>query len=236
MTERGRGSVQRDASHLAIGPSALAWDGDALTVDINEVAVPLPARIRGQVRVHPAALTDHTVLLDAEGRHRWTPLAPHVRVEVVLERPALRWAGTGYFDTNAGDGPLEDAFTRWDWSRAPLRDGTAILYDVARRDGGATAVALRIGHSGAVEAFDPPPPVPLPRTHWRVARATRADADGLASVARTLEDTPFYARSVLRTQLLGERTEAMHESLALDRFAAPWVQAMLPFRIPRALR
>ncbi len=169
------------------------------------MAAPLPARIRGRCGVHPAALTDHTVLLDAAGRHRWPPIAPRARVEVALERPALRWSGTGYFDTNAGDGPLEDAFTLWDWSRAPLRDGTAILYDVARRDGGATTVALRVGRSGAVEAFDPPPLVSLPRTRWRIARETRADADGSASVARTLEDAPFYARSVLRTQLLGER-------------------------------
>jgi carotenoid 1,2-hydratase len=52
-------------------------------------------------------------------------------------------------------------------------------------------------------------------------------------VISTLEDTPFYARSVVRTRLLGEPVTAMHESLSLDRFSALWVQAMLPFRIPR---
>ena len=26
---------------------------------------------------------------------------------------------------------------------------------------------------------------------------------------------------------------AVHESLSLDRFRAPWVQAMLPFKVPR---
>jgi carotenoid 1,2-hydratase len=29
---------------------------------------------------------------------------------------------------------------------------------------------------------------------------------------------------------------AMHESLSLDRFMRPWVQAMLPFRMPRRAR
>jgi carotenoid 1,2-hydratase len=28
---------------------------------------------------------------------------------------------------------------------------------------------------------------------------------------------------------------AVHESLSLDRFQARWVQAMLPFRMPRTL-
>ena len=50
---------------------------------------------------------------------------------------------------------------------------------------------------------------------------------------QTLEDAPFYARSVIATRLRGEDVTAVHESLSLDRFRAPWVQAMLPFRIPR---
>ena len=52
-------------------------------------------------------------------------------------------------------------------------------------------------------------------------------------VRQTLEDTPFYSRSVIETGLFGEQVTAVHESLSLDRFQAPWVQAMLPFRIPR---
>jgi carotenoid 1,2-hydratase len=37
----------------------------------------------------------------------------------------------------------------------------------------------------------------------------------------------------VRSQLFGEAATAVHESLDLDRFASPWVQAMLPFRMPR---
>jgi carotenoid 1,2-hydratase len=51
--------------------------------------------------------------------------------------------------------------------------------------------------------------------------------------ARILEDTPFYARSVIRAQLCGETAIGMHESLSLDRFASRYVQWMLPFRMPR---
>ncbi len=76
--------------------------------------------------------------------------------------------------------------------------------------------------------------VALKRTGWRVERSVRSD--GTAAVIRTLEDAPFYARSVVSANLLGEPVTLMHESLSLDRFKMPVVQAMLPFRMPRARR
>jgi len=52
-------------------------------------------------------------------------------------------------------------------------------------------------------------------------------------VLRTLEDTPFYARSMVQAQLCGEEVVAMHETLDARRFASPLVQALLPWRMPR---
>jgi carotenoid 1,2-hydratase len=236
MTERGAARVQRDATHLAIGPSALSWDGTALTIRIEELAAPIPRPLRGTVRLHPTALARRQVALDAAGRHRWSPIAPTARVEVALDSPSLRWSGAAYFDTNEGDRPLERDFLHWDWCRAGLRDATAVLYEVVRADGDRLSVALRYDRTGAAEDFDPPARVAMRRGLWGVARDTRADASHDAAVLRTLEDAPFYTRSVIRTHLLGEPAEAVHESLSLTRFARPWVQAMLPFRIPRALR
>ncbi len=111
-----------------------------------------------------------------------------------------------------------------------------MLYDVTGRDGPGPLLGLRFDPAGGVERFEPPPHVPLPTTGWRVKRGTRVDPQHGARVIETLEDTPFYARSVLETRLLGETATAMHESLCLDRFSSRVVQAMLPFRIPRALR
>jgi carotenoid 1,2-hydratase len=153
-----------------------------------------------------------------------------------MDSPSLRWSGHAYLDSNAGDRPLEDDFVCWDWSRADLPDGAALLYDVTRRDGSDLSLALRMDRTGAVAPFDLPPRAALPSTGWRVRRATRAEAGFLPSVQRTLEDTPFYARSVLATRLLGEDAIAMHESLSLDRFCNPVVQMMLPFRMPRMRR
>jgi carotenoid 1,2-hydratase len=236
LTERRATSLQRDRQTLAIGPSGLAWDGDALTITIAETTVPFPSRLRGTVRVHPAALTGHSETLDAAGRHRWSPIAPVGRVEVAMTAPALRWSGRAYLDSNAGERPLEDDFARWDWSRADLRDGAALLYDVTRRDGTDLSLALRMDAHGQVTRFAPPPAAALPRTGWRVRRTTRADAGFAPRVRQTLEDTPFYARSVLDTRLLGEDAVAVHESLSLDRFRSPIVQLMLPFRMPRMRR
>ena len=235
MTERGSASVRRDAASLTIGPSSLRWDGATLVIEVRETGVPLPRRIRGEVRVTPEALTGFSATLDDGGRHRWRPMAPRARVEVMLDEPSLRWSGTGYLDSNDGDEPLEAGFHRWDWSRAVLADGqTTILYDTFPRRGEERGIAIHIARDGEVTAIEPPPLVALPRTRWRLPRFTRAE-DGAAQVTRTLTDAPFYARSVLETRLLGSTAAAVHESVDLSRFAAPWTQLMLPFRMPRAL-
>ena len=233
MTERGRGALDAGAHHLRIGPSALRWDGGVLTVDIEEVAVPWPHRIRGTVRVHPAALPGQGFSLDDAGHHHWAPIAPVSRVEVALDSPALRWSGPGYLHTNSGSAALEEDFVTWDWCRAPTPAGATILYNARRRVGGEQALALRVARGGGLERMAPPPPAPLPRTLWRMEQGTRADAGHVPTLTQRLEDTPFYARSLIGTRLYGADVVAVHESLSLDRFRAPWVQAMLPFRIPR---
>jgi carotenoid 1,2-hydratase len=150
-----------------------------------------------------------------------------------MERPSLNWSGLGYMDCNEGAASLESDFVEWDWCRAPTKDGTTILYNAVHRVGGAKCLALRVGRLGHVEAFVPPPVRMLPRTRWGMKRQTRADAGATPRVRKTLEDTPFYSRSVIEMLLGGENSVAMHESLSLARFRAPWVQAMLPFRMPR---
>jgi carotenoid 1,2-hydratase len=234
MTDRRRHALRRDADTLAIGPSGLEWDGTTLTVRIEEVTAPIPSRLRGLVRLHPAALSTRGFTLDSHGRHLWQPIAPRSRVEVELESPALRWSGAAYFDTNAGSAPLEQDFRAWDWCRAMLPDATAILYNAERRDGSRISVAVKATDDGALTDFPPPAEVELPRTLWRLRRPTRAE--GAASVARTLTDAPFYSRSEIRTRLLGQDAPAVHESLSLDRFRSPLMYAMLPFRVPRPLR
>jgi len=237
MTERGRGDLHRNAAELRIGPSGLRWDGDSLIIDIDEVGAPIPRRIRGRVQVHPKAITSHPVQLDGHGRHRWWPIAPDARVEVALERPGLRWSGDGYLDTNDGDEPLAAGFRRWDWSRARLGNGSAVLYDATRRNGERVPLALRFDGKGGAEPFSPPPRVELPTTRWwRIRRGTQTERDGLAHVVETLEDTPFYARSNVAGRLLGENILAFHESLDLDRFDSRWVEVLLPFRMPRRAR
>ena len=136
MTERGERHVRRSAERFVIGPSSLAWSADGLTIDIDERATPLPRRVRGTVRVRPGALTNFVAALDARGRHRWGPIAPCSRVEVDFEQPGLRWSGHAYVDSNEGDEPITEAFTTWDWLRAPLPDGRcAVVYDTQPRQG-----------------------------------------------------------------------------------------------------
>ena len=207
----------------------MSWDGSVLTICIDEVSVPLPLRIKGTVRLYPSALESRRVKLDSAGRHRWQPIAPCARVEVDLDRPKVAWTGSAYFDTNDGDRPLEADFVRWNWSRAPTPGGTGILYEVERHDG-PLMLSMHYNASGGVRDLVAPPPVSLPETMWRMPRQISATSP---TVIRTLEDTPFYARSVVAAEAFGQHVTAMHESLAMKRFTAPWVQMMLPFRMPR---
>jgi carotenoid 1,2-hydratase len=233
MTERGAGSLDRTPDTLRIGRSAMAWDGTSLTIDVDEVTAPIPTRIRGRIRLYPAAMATETVALDAAGLHGWSPIAPRARVEVSLSTPARRWSGDGYFDSNWGARALERDFTDWTWCRAPYGEGAVVTYDVARRDGTDLAVALRYARNGAATPFQAPPSRALPRSFWRLPRAARSDTE--AKLLQTLEDAPFYGRAVVQTELLGRQVTAMQETLSLDRFDTPWMRLMLPFKAPRCL-
>jgi carotenoid 1,2-hydratase len=230
--------VQRDRSSFAVGPSRLRWQGDALEITLDERSAPWPRAVRGVLRLQPRALTTFHAALDARGLHRWGPIAPCARIEVDLQSPALRWQGHAYFDSNEGDEPIECGFTRWDWLRTADADGsTAVIYDVQPRDaerGGASRlITRRFSADGSSSDFEALPRQRLaPSAWWRIDRQIRAAAP--PRVVRTLEDTPFYARSLIDLPLSGgERVQAVHETLDVPRLVSPLVQAMLPFRMPR---
>ncbi len=232
MTERGARHCSRSAREFTLGPSHVRWEGDALVIDINEVCVPIPRALRGRVRVHPQRLFNFSTPIDRAGRHRWGPIAPSARIEVEFDAPAQRWQGQAYLDSNEGDEPIASSCREWDWSRSPMADGsTAVLYDMQHDDGSDQVLALRFGHDGQVTPFEPPPRRALPTTLWRVPRRMRST--GPVAVVDQLEDTPFYQRAMVRSELLGESVTSFHETLNVPRLVSPVVQAMLPFRMPR---
>ena len=233
MTERGRGAVARTPTQFRVGPSALRWEGDTLVVTVDEWGVPLPRRLRGTIRVTPQVMPRRAFQLDGLGRHHWQPIAPKSRIKVTFDQPGADWEGEAYLDSNFGTESLEAGFREWTWSRAHLRDSSVVLYESRRRDGSAASLALRIADEGGITEIDSPPVAILATSGWRVARSTRADPGHTASVRRTLVDAPFYARSIIETRLCGERVDAVHESLLLDRFRSKLVQMLLPFRMPR---
>ena len=195
--------------------------------------MPLPHRVRGQVRVHPKQLFTFSTAIDAQGLHRWGPLAPSARVEVKLTHPAQSWKGQAYLDSNEGDEPIDRSCKEWDWSRSPMKDGsTAVMYDIqGQKAEGDQLLALRFTPQGEVLPFVAPERQTLPSTLWRLSRRMRSD--GGVRVAEQLEDTPFYQRALLQSHLLGEQVQSFHESITMSRLVSPVVQAMLPFRMPR---
>ena len=232
MTERGRASLRRDASHIAIGASAMRWDGEALTITIDETTVPLPSKLKGTVTVRPRAIGSRRFDLDAAGRHRWRPIGAASDVTVAFETPDLAWTGTGYFDTNDGDEPLEAAFRSWSWSRFDMGSRARVFYDVVQRDGTARSLSLDIGEDGIAHA----PPLPYQRlatTPWGIERAAPSDPGAPPVLLETLENAPFYARSSIRGRIDGVEATGVHESLSLSRVVSPIVRFMLPFKMFR---
>jgi carotenoid 1,2-hydratase len=234
MTERARRHVSRDRTDFSIGPSAVRWTGSALEVRVDEICAPWPRRVAGVVRLLPVGLCDFVASLDSAGRHRWGPIAPCARVEVDLRHPAVRWQGHAYMDSNEGDEPVDRAFTDWDWSRTNLRSGdTAVIYDVREPMGDGRVIARRFRPDGGHEPFEAPPRHRLPTSLWRIARSVRGETSSPPELIETLEDTPFYVRSKIRSRLLGEEVISIHETLDVPRVTSLPVRLMLPFRMPR---
>jgi carotenoid 1,2-hydratase len=233
MTERGESQLRRSAEQLQIGPSRLAWQQDGtLQIEVDEWTAPWPRRLRGQIRLQPQVLPGQAFALDAAGHHVWQPIAPLARVALDFDAPrGLRWQGHAYLDANHGTRPLEQDFRSWQWSRAALGEhaGCRVLYEVQPLSGGHRALALDFDAQGHISPQPLPPDCPLPGTAWRLARRTRAAQP--PELLATLESGPFYSRSLLRDPRDGSL--AVHESLSLQRFRQPWVQALLPFRMPR---
>lgn len=235
MTEHGQNHVHRSAEAFTIGNSRMVWEKDRLVIHVDEKCTPIPRRIKGTITVDTAGLGNVTFLIDDRGRHRWRPLAPLSRVTVDLQEPDLQWTGDSYLDSNQGDEPLQDGFTFWDWSRTVIdRKQTAIFYNTDMVNGTSCLSTFLVDKRGEIEEIETPPPAPLPRTPiFQVQRRTRAAANDKPKIVRTLEDTPFYSRSVIETTLFGRRRHAIHESLSGPRLNSPIVMFMLPYRMPR---
>jgi len=224
--------VQRQADALVIGDSRIVRDARGITIDLDERTRPWGSDIRGRIRLETESWCRSVFALDGDGRHGWWPVAPRARIEVALERPALRFVGTGYHDANAGSEALEQAFAGWSWCRAPLSgDRVAVLYDVRPREGIVPPIGVVFDASGRARSLPDLVPASLGPSRWRVARSTRADAHASPRVIRSLVDAPFYARSLVDTTIAGEHTVAVHETVDLDRFTRRSTQWMLPFRI-----
>lgn len=234
MTERPLGRVQIKPEMLCIGPSSLSWDGREFVFELTERCAPLPLAVRGTVRVRPSPQTQVVYALDSNAHHVWLPLAPRARVEVRLQEPASHWCGDAYLDSNRGERALERDFHGWHWSRAATHEATTIFYDTLARHEASAPLAVLFSSSDETPRSVPVPQrVTLPPSAWGIARMARSDDAGATQLIDTLVDAPFYARSLLRTQLNSESVLTVHESLDLDRFSSAWVRCLLPFRMPR---
>ncbi len=231
LTERGRTGVQRSRDHLAIGGSSLTWQGDDLIARIDERSAPWGSPLRGSVRLVPIVASNEVFALDPGGLHTWSPRIPAARIEVDFDEPRIKFCGTGYLDENRGAGPLEDTFGSWSWSRVSVGERVAIAYDVLMRDGSRSVRALGSEQGRPLAPIEADGRVDLTPTRFGLHRTGRCEQGAPMRLRRTLEDGPFYGRSVVETTLAGHHALGMHETVSLDRFRSAWVRFLVPFRM-----
>ncbi len=234
MTERGRGTLDRSADHIEIGPSSAEWleDGNLL-IEVDEITAPVPRRVRGRVLVSPLCSTAEAVALDEAGRHHWHPIAPRARVTVSMDQPAQSWTGSGYIDHNRGREPLEAAFSSWTWCRTIEQDRTRIYYDIVEKTGKISGLHLSYTDKSERIPIVAPPMTSGGQTLWRLPIDLRSEDGARSLIRQRWEDGPFYARTLIAPRIDGSEVLAVHETVSLSRFATSWVQYLLPFRMPR---
>lgn len=252
MTEHSRLSMLRDSSSMQVGRSGFSSSERELLIELDELTVPFPQRVRGRIRIDLARQCEEVFVLSPDGRHLWRPIAPSARIHVELSHPAMQWEGHAYIDSNRGDAPLESAFRDWTWTRShevredgSLDSATRVFYEVQTNRGecrqisaafapGVVAPPGTMSHRSVVSTAAPVPPSrAVERTGWGIQRSVPCDADAPCRVLKTVESAPFYARSLIETTLGGRLHRGMHESLSMRRFEKRWVQYLLPFKMPR---
>lgn len=238
LTDRAIAAGDCAESSVVLGRSRVAWERGSLVVDVDERTAPFGGLfgrpVRGRITLHPTSSPLAVAPLDEAGAHLWWPVAPRARVEVALSEPDVRFAGEGYHDANAGPEPLEAAFRRWTWSRAHAPDGrTLLVYDVELAGGARRSRRIAADPRGREVDLARTTDADVGRTLWRLSRVAARDEGARATLRRTLEDTPFYARSLVDTTLGGARVVAMHEELSLERLGARWTQHLLSYRMGR---
>ncbi len=231
MTERGSSSLQRDINSLTIGPSSVQWRDGGFEIHLDERSAPLCRKVRGRVALYPKIISDRVFNLDGAGRHHWHPWCPQASVEVELTEPDLKWRGNAYLDSNWGNEPLENGFSDWEWSRCHRGDEVLVDYHSNRSDGSHHALSLVFSAARGCREMEGQNAQKTRKSGWGVRRSPRSSEP--LELLRTLEDTPFYARSLFRSGTPGSQSLLVHESLSLERFRKSWVRCLLPFRMPR---
>ena len=237
FTEYDRTESHCSNRALGLGRNRIEYADNSLICHIDDLTAPLPSRVRGTVRLDCTRAADLPVQLLPEREHWWRVIVPRGGISVDLEQPKLSWRGQGYFDSNIGNEPLEAAFQNWSWLRATTSaHRTLVIYRLRPACGAEVIHSLEFTPEGSCDHFLPPPAISLPKSSWGIPRQVATEHAVGARVRSTLENGPFYARSVVEAQLHGETVEAMHECVSLARFQSSWVRSLLPFRMRRSRR
>jgi carotenoid 1,2-hydratase len=218
----------RDRHSVELTSSRVMWSGGRVTWEIRERTAWTRSPIRGLVEVTPRVSSTAAIPLDSRGTHLWRPLAPLARVRATFTSPGFDFDGHGYLDSNRGDRPLEQGLAPWSWMHSVSSGSIDVRYDVVGRP------PVTLGTAGHPVPADPSDTVHrLPTSRWGLPRCVRLPVGADVAIVRTLEDAPFYVRSLVRIERGRRSVLAVHETMDPVRLAHPLSQWMIPWRSHR---
>ena len=82
MTEYGKDHIERKDKVFQVGKSKIEWKDDRIEIHLDELATPIPRRVKGRITLKSDKFFLYSTWLDDEKKHRWGPIAPNATVEV----------------------------------------------------------------------------------------------------------------------------------------------------------
>lgn len=226
--------------HWQFGHTRIERKGNTLSLSVDCEVPGSEDRLVGTLTVSGPAwsvLEGETPI--RERTHGWCPQLGPCNATGSLSHGAKTFAydGPAYADRNAGDRPLHDlGIRRWVWGRATFGDETRIAYVLWPEDGGPpTPLAIRVRDDGVTQVVQGHVTTgPDGWSAWgeSTPKSLELDVDGerfvTLTVARQVDSSPFYARSVGRGTAPGRDTApAILESCTPSRIDPGWFRPLL---------
>ena len=171
--------------------------------------------------------------------HEWTILTACARGEASLRAGAETFdvSGRAYFDRNAGDASLEGLeCASWTWGRLAFPRAERVWYLATDPEGHTRSLSMTVHDDGRSELVQDAVQVSgVRRGRWRLPYPAQVAVDDALTVTmpRPVDDSPFYARFLVRGERDGELGHGFAEACVPSRIDQAWFRPLVRMTVAR---